>query len=492
VLQTKRCLAGLMLVAGLLIALQTGHGQPVPAPEPQSAAPTLGRPIIATSRAVTPSQAAPAPTANPPTLTLPAPPPVSQMQCAMPDDGLLPPICVKTPQVGTQQTAYKTDAPAKLRDEVTDAALRPAVVPARLSSLSVEVQGPARVAAGDPVPFEILVHNNGSMILTAVRLEQQLPAGAILRSAEPMPQPQGDLLVWNLGYLEGNGQRRLRVEIQPGKSGELTINPTAAFTALAGLRTQVAQMPVAPAPIPRMPVAAPPEIQTVAAVMPQPTPSALVVTQVSPDTVQRGSTVAMQIQIANRGSSPLTNVIVRDLLPPGLEHPQGSAIEAPLGALAPGEEKSLPLEVVASQAGPLVNDVLVIADGGVQAQSRRTIQVNEAALGIKIEVPNPIALGRDTDVRLELSNPSPKPLANVRFLQMVPDGFDVVSISGGGTFDALTHSISWSVGTLPAGQRLEFALRLRPKLAGDWRLHAEATAAELPQAAVQEMGVHVQ
>ena len=417
----KRYLAGLLLTVGLLSARPGASRQPVLTP------PASGTPVIAEARPIA-QTASPAPAAS-----TAAPLPTTTSSPLVADDGL-----VTLPPIGSEQrTSFSPRATPKPNENG-------AAVPPRASALSVEVLGPAESMAGTPLSYEIVVRNLGALPLAGVRIDEPLPAGTQLRAAEPTPERQGDRLIWNLGTLEGTGERHLRLEIQPGGQTELMLTPSATYTATSGLRTQLTQPP-APVKVPSAPTAvAPPTV---------PGSATFVVSQTGPDTVQRGAMVAMRIQAANRGTTPLMHVILRDLLPPGLQHPAGSKIEADIGNLAPGETKSLSLEVVAAQTGRLVNEINAVADGGRLAQSRTAIQVADAVLGVKIEMLERTTVAQDINVQLDASNPGSTPAVNVRLRQMVPDGFDILAASNGGVIDPQTRSVAWVFNSLPAGQK---------------------------------------
>jgi uncharacterized repeat protein (TIGR01451 family) len=250
-----------------------------------------------------------------------------------------------------ERASYQTETLQKPRaDEVVVAvggSQRPAVT-SRVSALAVEVRWPTQSSPGTPLSYELFVSNPGAASLAGVRIEEQLSATVKLRSAEPIPNVQGERVVWDLGTIEGHGQRRIRVEIQPGGPADWQPAPTATFTAALALPTQTAR-------------------------------PAFVVTQTAPDTAQRGSAVTIQIQVANHGPTPLTGVVVSDELPAGLQHPEGRDIEAGLGTLAPGETRTLRLDVVATRSGRMVNELKAVADGGHHAESRTTVQVTDAA-----------------------------------------------------------------------------------------------------------------
>jgi uncharacterized repeat protein (TIGR01451 family) len=446
----KRCLVGFLLAAGLLIAPAAGQDRPAPA----GWAPT-GEPVPPDARSETPAPPSPSVRTVIATSRPVAPTSVNVKPFAVPDDAIgrtgtakpPPPDPVafgreETPHV--QQASFHTDTKT---DPAVVSVGGPATTttPARASAVCLEVVGPEQVSPGETLPYEIVVTNPGPVLLAHMRVEDRLPDGAKLRSAEPAPDVQGDRLVWDLGNLEGHGRRRLRVEIQPGGQEEMAFTPTATFTAALGLRTRLAQ----------------------------PTFS---VTQTAPDVVMRGATVPFQIQVANHGTTALTHVVVRDELPPGLEHPQGSKIQADIGTLAPGQTRTLRLDVIASRAGRVVNEVTAQANGTKEVQSRTAVQVAEATLALKIDGPARTPFGQDVDLRLEVANPGPGTATNVRLTQMVPDGFDLLGASTGGAADSATRSVAWFLGTLTAGQRQVVALKVRSKMAGDWKWPAMLTA----------------
>ena len=199
----KRLLMGLLLTTvGLVVwvtAAVSGDGIP---PAPPSAS---DRPVIATSRPVTPSTAPP----------------------------ITPPV------VPTEQPAV---APAR-RETVN--------VSSRAFGLAFEVVGPT--ASAEAPSYEIVVTNPGALTVSQVRVEDQLPAGAKLGSTNPPAEVQGERMSWTLGSLEGHAERRIRVTLRPGSVLDAPLMPTATFTAGAVApqvpvdRAQVS-LPVAPAP----------------------------------------------------------------------------------------------------------------------------------------------------------------------------------------------------------------------------------------------------
>jgi uncharacterized repeat protein (TIGR01451 family) len=361
-----------------------------------------------------------------------------------------------TPPPAAPPTKPEDGVPVKVLSSGAGAAAAP--VAATGSVLAVEVVGPGQVAPDQPLPYDIVVRNPGTVVVGRVHIEDLLPSGARLLWSEPAAEVQGERMGWNLGNIEAGGERRVRVEIQPTGQGELLLCPSASFATAVGCRTHVVRPPFA-------------------------------VTLQAAETAQRGSAVTFQIQVTNHGTNPLNRVVLRAQLSPGLQHPQGNEVATELGTLGPGETRTVPLETVAAQAGRLITEAVAVAEGGLQARSRIGVLVTEPALSLRVANADALRqalLGRDVDLRLEVANPGPQPAANVRLTQTMPDGLEFVGASTGGVLDATTKNIVWSLGTLGPSQVQTLMLRLRPRLAGDWTTQGVATADRLAEARAQQ------
>ncbi len=342
--------------------------------------------------------------------------------------------------------------------------------PAQGSLLSVEAVGPGSVAPDQPLAYEIIVRNAGTNTLGRVHVEDVLPPGAKLRSAEPEADVQNDRLAWNLGNLDPGVEKRIKVEIKPGPDGEVNITPTATFTLAKPCRTRIVRPPFA-------------------------------VTQTVAETAPRGP-VTFQIHVANYSDQAINNIVLHDTLPVGLlrlsdfqqlsSKPDSVAanavpppvrdVETEIATLAPGETKTINLETGAVQSGRLTNHVTVQAAGGWAANSEASILVTETPLTVRLDAPAQSMIGQDADCRLEVTNPGTTPARNVRVTQTVPDGVEFLNASTAGMMDAARRTVYWSLATLPAGQKQTLTLKMRSKAPGDWLFKTTATAEGAPEA----------
>jgi uncharacterized repeat protein (TIGR01451 family) len=108
-------------------------------------------------------------------------------------------------------------------------------------------------------------------------------------------------------------------------------------------------------------------------------PSNLSIALTGPDSVALGQTAVFQIRLANNGPQPLKGLVLRDHLPPGLQHPAGPELEADLGTLEPGKIRNITLTTKAVQPGRFLNAAMVATADGQQAEARAAIQIMAAA-----------------------------------------------------------------------------------------------------------------
>jgi uncharacterized repeat protein (TIGR01451 family) len=322
--------------------------------------------------------------------------------------------------------------------------------------VKLETVAPPSISLGQPLEYQIVVRNIGTIPAFQVRVDDRIPPGAQLRSADPQPEIQGDRLAWSLGELAPGKEVRLRITVTPSAEGEVAWSATVSYSATAAFTTRVTR--------PR-----------------------LEVRKTGPHTALLGDTAAFQIQIKNTGSGPASSVCVRDQLPAGLRHPQGAVVEADLGTLAPGETRSITLQVTAVAPGNFANEVIVTADGGYQATARAEIAITQPILALRKTGPAHRFIGREAEFDLEVHNPGTADAVNVQVVDSLPDGLDWGAASDNGTFDATARTVTWALGTIPAGQRRGLTLKASAGKAGDWTNRAVARAervADVPAEAV--------
>jgi uncharacterized repeat protein (TIGR01451 family) len=422
--------------------------QPADPPPPD---PTPPVPLDPPSAPAGPRRAPDKPAALPPN-TLPPPPPSGGLLNGLAGEA------APAPSMGPQEPTPAPTAPAAPPPAPAVPSV-PAAPSARAGgSVAVEVVGPQRANPGEPVPYEIMVRNTGTASLAQVRIELPAPAGARVLLTEPPAQVQDNRLAWALGPLEASGERRLQVEVQAVAPGELHLTPTAIITPGEALRTAVARPPVA-------------------------------ILASGTETAAVGAPVAFRVEVTNQSEGPLRDVQVYVQIPAGLFQRQAAAAAVPgplftdAFTLPAGEGKAFPLEMTAARTGrwPVV---VWLARQGEQplGLARAVVHVTEPPLAVRIEGPRQATPGRDLDVKIEVANPNAVAAANVRVVQSVPQGLEVVAATAGAAPVPGGQAVQWTLGTLAAGHKQLVACRMRPRAAGDWPLYAVAVGENATEA----------
>jgi uncharacterized repeat protein (TIGR01451 family) len=309
--------------------------------------------------------------------------------------------------------------------------------PRQAPSVVVEVVGPETVPFGTPIAYSVVVRNTGTSAVAQVRAEQELAAGVRYVSSQPPAEMAGDKLSWSLGTLEAGGERRIQVQVQPGGEGDVPSTATVTFAAVCGLRTRITR--------PKLSVA-----------------------MTAPPAVSVGEPVPFQIQLTNTGTGPATRLSVRDQLPEGLRHPQGSLIEADLGTLQPGETRSITLTTTAAKPGQQFNEMTALADGGVEASARATVKVVEPALQVRQTGPATGYLRGEIGFGVEVSNPGSAACKNVQVSETLPEGLEFVSASDAGQYTPATRTLTWTLAAQEPGAQRVLTFRAKAATAGDW------------------------
>lgn len=396
-----------------------------PAPMPSAPPAPAPQPSQAPARTPTIEGLAPMPSAPP------APQPLAPVPAPAPAPPPAPPPEAPRPLA---------PAPAPAADAGTPA---PAPV-ANPSPLLLEKIGPASINRGAPLVYELVVRNVTNAPLSHVRVEDDLPPGVQLMSAEPRPDVQRNKMIWNLGVLDPGVERRCKIQLMPSGVGEIQTCATATFEVSACLRSLVTQ-------------------------------PHLILKKTGPESVHVGDKAVFELDLTNDGNGPATGVVLYDCLPQGLEHPQGSNIEAEIGTMAPGETKHITLETRAVQPGRLVNRARATGHG-LCVTAEAVVMVTSPALALRKAGPRARFIGREAEFDLEVQNPGTAPATNVQVLDRLPPGLEFVSASDNGAYDAETRSITWNLGTLNPGQREGISLKVVGKAEGDYVNQAFARA----------------
>lgn len=198
----------------------------------------------------------------------------------------------------------------------------PAVITIRQPKLAVSKTGPQKQFLGRALAYEITIANNGDGVAKDTVVEEIIPAGVTSIEATSGAKLSGSKLVWQLGALEPNASRKVRVSYIPTSVGTVTNSATVtaycAEAATASLNTSVTGMPAVHLEVNDL-----------------------------EDPIEVGSSTTYVITVTNQGSAPDTNIRIICTLEDKVQYVtsagattgslMGNTISlAPLPSLAPG------------------------------------------------------------------------------------------------------------------------------------------------------------
>lgn len=378
-------------------------------PEPEST--SNARPVTptVTPTTVTPTTITPAPAA-PATIVPPASTPVVQ------------------PAPVAQQPA-PTGPAAKVTQTVT-----------------LEAISPDAVVFGGEFRYELVVKNAGTVAVTGVRVEDEVPSGAKYVGSEPQAELNADRLSWAVGTLEAGAEKRIVVRVKPGDEGELRSRAVVSYAATVEARTKVTR--------PRVGVAV-----------------------TGPEVIKAGEEPTFQIKITNTGTGPALGMTLQAFLSEGLVHPAGAKLEIKdMPALPPGETKTIPLKVTAGKAGAQWCQVVVVAQGSQDATGKASVNVLEPLLQVTQTGPAKCLVRAEPVYEITLSNPGTAATDPVGVFAAVPEGFDFVQASEGGAFNATNRAVVWKLAGLAPGGSKALTVKLRATAEADGALRTVAQA----------------
>ncbi|MGL4513156.1 MAG: hypothetical protein ACRCT8_08700 [Lacipirellulaceae bacterium] len=191
-----------------------------------------------------------------------------------------------------------------------------------------------------------------------------------------------------------------------------------------------------------------------------PQQATLVVHKRGPSEARVGQPCRFVLSVRNTGSAPAEGVVLRDETPAGARldgaqpaaSSEGSQLVWQLGALAPGEEKSVELRVTPLREGPIGS----VASASFATRAAATTRVTRPQLAVRLSAPPQVARGEDQTVRIEVSNPGSGTATGVMLVENVPDNLRHEAGS----------ELEFEIGTLEAGKSRTLELVLHAERGG--------------------------
>ena len=276
-------------------------------------------------------------------------------------------IFQKQPSAGTNRIAVRVICPAglcgsELREPVT-VGNGCTLVTWSSADVAVRISGPASGSIGSRLKYRIVVSNPGDLAADDVVVTEAIPGGMSYVGSSPQAEQTGNTIRWPVGSLGVGQTRTFEVEYRAEREG--TVEVCAEASATGGF--SASQCVATTIEAPKLEV----EIR-------------------GPDQAYVGDEVTYELVVTNRGRVAATDLVIRDLFDPGLEHAEvpDNRIEREFGRLEAGASRSIAVAFRVVRAGRLCHEVTVSGPGGVSASARACV-VATAAVPDRSPPPQP-------------------------------------------------------------------------------------------------------
>jgi large repetitive protein len=294
--------------------------------------------------------------------------------------------------------------------------------PGSVPAVEIEQRLPETIEPGSLVPVVVVVRNTSKLAAEGVVVTDVLPQGYSLREASPAPEFLAGRLTWALGTLEPGEQRQLRMSL--ASSPEVGSKPLR-HTVEVSHQIRTSSVGVSQCAVPD-----------------------LTMTVSKPALICAGEPVNLRFTLHNQGTVAARHVLMNTLLPQGLQHPMGTDLESDLGILAPGETRTLALEVTALQQGEWTIRLTLQAEGAKPVVQNVAVQVEDNQLSVLARGPL-VSLQNSTGVyELLVRNEGTATAHQVSLTVVLPDGFTFGRASEPGLYDPPAHSVVWNLGEM--------------------------------------------
>lgn len=337
-------------------------------------------------------------------------------------------------QVGSRRAA------PPMRDE---ASIQDMTITAHSPRLRVDMIGPQSIAVNKPAGYVINLMNEGDVAATDVQLRLAIPGFVEVKGSEattgearPQADAAGSRFVWNVPRVEARGAQTLRLQLiategQPFELGmEWVCRPTSTRAAISVRQPR------------------------------------LEVSLVGPADMVFGEEKAFSLTVSNPGTGVAENVTV------SLSSGATAAQRIDVGMIQPGEQKEIPLNIVAGEAGEMELKAIAQGDGGLTAEALGKVIVRRAELALTVEAPKLKYAGTDAVYVVTLANSGNAAADEAIVSVTLPSEAKYLGGIEGATVSGST--VKWQLASLPAGTQKAFQIQCQLNAAGVNRLTVQA------------------
>jgi uncharacterized repeat protein (TIGR01451 family) len=293
------------------------------------------------------------------------------------------------------------------------------------NGITVRAKNPKMCMLGDQYPLDMEVI--ACCDVCEATVTTTLPDGVTFMRSQPEARVDGRKVVWEFGHL-GKGQTvPVRVWLKCEREGDLCTCFCVKATPVAFCALLCAK-PV------------------------------LVCEKCAPEQVCPGDPINYTITVTNIGTCPAEEVVVRDTLPAGVEHPSCQKdLVFKLGTLEPCQTKKVNFSVTACKRGKICNTATVTACNANQTSCEACTCVCCCAVECEKAGPQEIAVGQNADYQITVVNTGDLPLHDVVVTDTAPSATSIVSAAGA---NICGKQAVWKLKELRPGEKVTFNITL--------------------------------
>ncbi|TWT41638.1 DUF11 domain-containing protein [Botrimarina hoheduenensis] len=313
------------------------------------------------------------------------------------------------------------------------------------------VQGPRTITVGREATYRVVLANRGDATADQVIVKITVPAGAelvgsvakqgrVTRSAEA---DDSQVLLWKLDRLVDKSTESIELRLIARTGKPIDLGVACEHRPIDGATTVNVQEPL------------------------------LKMQLEGPDDVLFGKPQTYRLTLSNPGTGVAEDVVLR-LTPPGS---RARTTTHNLGSLAAGASRSVEVELVAREPGPLRITADATAAGSLTAAAEREILCRKAELVVDWRGPDERYAGAPALYYFRVRNPGNAEAPGVELTVDLPHGFRVLNAGEGRTTNG--RRLTYAVGALDAGEDRYFELRgvFEAEGTNELVLHAEGSDA---------------
>lgn len=296
------------------------------------------------------------------------------------------------------------------------------------------VEGPKTIMVGREASYQVTLENKSKVdaedISASVRIPEWAELVDVISTSGAVERGQegndGDVLNWQIREIAAKSSATLRMRLIPRSGRPLKLSVQWSQAPMHSETTIEVQEPK------------------------------IEVDLSGPQEVLFGQPQRYRLILKNPGTGVANHVEVQ-LIPPGGD--KQSATNQVIGSLQPGEVKEIEIELTAREAGELVMQASVVADGGLSDQTVKKVLCRKPELAVDWRGPETKYAGTVSAYYIRVQNPGSATTEPVTVTVELPKGAQFVSASEGHSFDQHGKTVSWQLAGLSVDEAQYLQIR---------------------------------